>query len=92
MFTFNVDDLLTANLCVVTLLNSKQCSQFERFRVQHGKMVNKTSSFNIKLTVMLRRAELTAKHFDVSLSHVVGSRILITNYCSANYGQKNWIF
>ena len=36
----HVEGLLPANLCLVTLLSSKQCLQFERFRLQHVKMVN----------------------------------------------------
>ena len=44
----NVGGLLPANLCLVILLNSEQCSQFERFRLQHIQMVNKTSSFKTK--------------------------------------------
>ena len=31
----HVEGLLSANLCLVTLLSSEQCSQFERFRLQH---------------------------------------------------------
>ena len=30
-----VEDLLPANLCLVTLLRSEQCSQFKRFCLQH---------------------------------------------------------
>jgi len=40
---------LPANLCLFTLLISEQCLQFERFRLQRVQMVNKTSSFEIKL-------------------------------------------
>ena len=36
--------LVGANLCLLTLLSSEQCSQFERVQ-----MVNKTSSFKTKL-------------------------------------------
>ena len=32
----------------INLLSSEQCSQFERFRLQHVQMVNKTSSFKTK--------------------------------------------
>ena len=38
----HVDCLLAAKLCLVTLLNLEQCSQFQRFRLQHVQMVNKT--------------------------------------------------
>ena len=43
------EGLVSANLCLVTLLSSEQCIQFERFRLQHIQMVNKTSSFKTKL-------------------------------------------
>ena len=44
MTTNAVEGLVPANLCLVTLLlSSEQCSQFERFRLQHVQMVNKTS-------------------------------------------------
>jgi len=39
----NVEGLLSASLCLVNLLSSEQCSQFDRFRLQHVKIVNKTS-------------------------------------------------
>ena len=41
--------LLPPNLCLVTLLSLEQCLQFERFRLQHIQVVNKTSSFKTKL-------------------------------------------
>ena len=41
-----VEGLPSANVCLVTLLSPKQCSH----DVQHIKIVNKTSSFKIKLT------------------------------------------
>ena len=43
-YTIHVEGLLPATLCLVILLSSKQCSQFEQNR----------------LAIMLRRAELTA--------------------------------
>ena len=39
----HVECLLAAKLCLVTLLNSEQYLQCERFRLQHVQMVNKTS-------------------------------------------------
>ena len=60
-----VEGLLPSNLCLVTLLNSEQCLQFERFRLQHIQMVDKTSIFKTKLAIMLRQAELTIIPFDV---------------------------
>ena len=45
----HVEGLLPADLCLLTLLISEQCSQFERFFPQHVQMVNKTSSFKTKL-------------------------------------------
>ena len=45
----HVESLQPANLCLVTLLSSEQCSQFERVRLQHVQMVNKTSSFKTRL-------------------------------------------
>ncbi len=44
-----VEDLLPAKLCPVTLLSSGQCSQFVRFRLQQVQMGNKTSSFKQNL-------------------------------------------
>jgi len=40
--------------------------------------------------IMLRQAELTAIPFDVLLSHILDSRLPITNYCSANSGQRSF--
>ena len=48
-YNMDVEVLLPANLCLVTLLSSEQCSQFERFRLQHAQMVNKTSRFKTNL-------------------------------------------
>ena len=45
----HVEGLLPASLCLVTLLISQQCSQFERFHLQPAQMVNKTSSFKTEL-------------------------------------------
>jgi len=36
-----VQVLLPANLCLVILLSSEQCSKFEGFRLQHVQMANK---------------------------------------------------
>ena len=46
-YNLHIDDLLTANVCLVSLLNSEQ---FVRFCVQHVKMVNKTSGFKANMT------------------------------------------
>jgi len=35
-YNMHAEGLSPANLCFVTLLNSEHCSQFERFRLQHG--------------------------------------------------------
>ena len=43
-----VEGLLAANLCLVTILSSEQCTQFERFRLELVQMVNKTSKFKTK--------------------------------------------
>ena len=48
-YYMHVKCLLAINFCLVTLLSSEQCSQFERFRLQHVQMINKTSSFKVKL-------------------------------------------
>ena len=37
----HVGGLLTANVSLVTLLSSEQCSQIERFRPQDVQMLNK---------------------------------------------------
>ena len=37
----HVVGLLSPKLCLVTLLSSEQCSQFERFRLQHVQKVKK---------------------------------------------------
>ena len=44
----HVEGLPPASSCLVTLLSLEQCSQFERFHLQHVQMVNKTSSFKTK--------------------------------------------
>ena len=41
--------MLTVNLSLLSLLSSEQCSQFERFYLQHVEMVNKMFSFKTKL-------------------------------------------
>ena len=45
----HVEGLLPANSYLVILLSSEQCSQFERFCLQHIQMVTKTSKFKTKL-------------------------------------------
>ncbi len=63
------EDLLSANLCLVTLLSSEQFPQFEIFCLQHVQLVNKQTNFMKKhvlaIIIMLRRAELPATAFDV---------------------------
>jgi len=54
-YTMHVEGLQPANLCLVTSLSSVQCSQFETFRLQHDRFVNKTSSF--KTTLIGNNAE-----------------------------------
>ena len=44
------EGLLHADLCLATLLSSEQCLKFERFRLQHVQIVNKTSGVKTKLT------------------------------------------
>ena len=62
----SVEGLLLANLRLVTLLSSEQYSQFERFRLQHDQLINKTSiSRQHLLPIMPKRAELPAISFDV---------------------------
>ena len=46
-----VEGLLPANLCLVPLLRSGKCTQFENFPLQHGRIVNKIYSFKTKLIV-----------------------------------------
>ena len=60
---YTFDGLLPANVCLVSLLSSEQRSQFERFRLHHAQMINKTSIFEInRWAIMGRRVELTLKH------------------------------
>ena len=62
----HIERLLPAKMCLVTLLSSEQCLQFERFHLQHVQMVNKTSSFKTKLTCNIAEVrELTKMPFDV---------------------------
>jgi len=42
-YNIHVEILLTLSLCLFSLLSSEQCSQFERFHLQHVEMVNKTN-------------------------------------------------
>jgi len=44
----HVEGLLPANLCLITLLSSEYCSQFERFCLQHVQMIKKISRFKTK--------------------------------------------
>ena len=64
-YNMHVEGLLSANLCLVTVLIPEQCSQFEIFRLQPVKMANKTVAKLNRLAVMPRRAELIAICFDV---------------------------
>ena len=48
-YNMRVEGLLPANVCLVTLLSSEQCSQCERFRLQHVQIVNRTSRLKSKL-------------------------------------------
>ena len=34
----HIEGLLPVSLCLVTLLNNEQCSQFEKIRLQHVQM------------------------------------------------------
>ena len=54
-YTMRVECFLLASLYLVALLNSEQCSQFERFHLRHVQIVNKhpVSKQNL-LTIMLR--------------------------------------
>ena len=62
----HVEGSLPANLCLVTLLSSVQCLQFERFRQQNVQMVTEYPvSKQDRFAIMQRRAELTAISFDV---------------------------
>ena len=77
---------LHSNLCFVILLSSEQCSQFERFQLQHVLMVNKTSNFKTKLTG--NNAEVcTVNRNTLELSHALYRRLPVTDTCSANSGQ-----
>ena len=54
-------------------------------------MVKKTSSSKTKLIANnAKQAELTAITYDLKFSHVLESRIPVTNYCFANSGQRSW--
>ena len=69
------------SLCSVTLWNSEQCSQFERFRWQCVQMVNKTSSFETKLI---------GNTLWCLTSHVLDSRNSDTSYYLVNSGLRSW--
>ena len=45
----HVEGLLLANLCLVTLLSSDECSQVERFLLQDFEIVKKTIQFQKKI-------------------------------------------
>ena len=47
-YNMHAECLLSANLCLVTLTSSEQCSKCETFRLQDVQMANKTS-FKTKL-------------------------------------------
>ena len=66
-YNMHFESLMSANLCLVTLLSLEQYLQLERFCLQHVQMVNKRSGFKTKLTgnIMSRRAGLIAIPFDV---------------------------
>ncbi len=70
----HVDGLLSANLCLITLLSSEQCSQFEIFRLQNVQMVNKASSFNTTF-IGNNRTELTTILVVVELVPVLDNRL-----------------
>ena len=48
-YNMHVEGLLPANLCLVSLGSSEQCSQFEGVCLKYARMVNKTSSFETKV-------------------------------------------
>ena len=68
-YNMHVDGLLSANWCLITLLSSVLCSQFEIFRLQNVQMVNKAFSFNT-IFIDNNRAELMTIPVVVELSHV----------------------
>jgi len=49
MIIAHVDGFLPVVLCVVSLLSSEECSQFDRFHPQHIQMVKKTNCFKTKV-------------------------------------------
>ena len=77
---------------LMIILSSEQCSQFERFRLQHVPMVNKTCSFK-KITdnnaeaSRINRSTLWCLTFPRSRHN---STLHVTNYCSVNRACK-WV-
>ena len=49
------EGLLPADLCLVTLLSSEQCSQFESSHSQYVQKVNQTSSFTTQRLATMQR-------------------------------------
>ena len=84
-----VEGVLPAILCLVTLLTSEQCLQFERFRLEYVQMVNKASIFKTKLTSDTDTSRVNRNTFQYLTFHVLDSRH-VTNYHSAGSGQMSW--
>ena len=58
-----VEGLLPADLCLVTLASSEQCSQFDNFRLQYVQIVKRCKLQILAITSML--VKLAATLFDV---------------------------
>ena len=85
----HVEGLLSANLCLFTLLSSEQSSQFERFRLQQVQMVNETSSVKTKL--IGNNADETNGNCNTLrlTSNVLDRRLPLINNGLANSGQRS---
>ena len=84
--------LLRVNLCLIALLSSEQCSQFERFRMQHVQMVNKMPCFKTKC-IGNNNAEASRVNCNIFWCLTFPrsrQQNPHSNYCSANSGQRSW--
>ena len=67
-YSVHGENVLATHLCLVTLLNSEQCSQFERFCLHHAQMINKHSQYKNKINWQYCRGEQSYPQFPLPFS------------------------
>ena len=94
----HVEGLLPANLCLVTVLSSEQCLQFERFRQQHVQMVTILSLIDRLFCLLFERvaggmfqiANLSKNRRKVNLQHACCSDKNVIDLLNEKINSRSW--